>query len=163
MRRHLAVAAVLALAVPPLAQAQSDDAPVGVVATFSLAGGGELGLEEGEGKAGVVELEALVGYEIGGFRPELALAIGLRPDGHVALRPGVRYALPSFPLAIRVALDGANGRDRDFSWRWLLVGAAGELQFTSGLGLFAEVDAGAPLSSGAGLPLLVRGGASFRF
>jgi hypothetical protein len=164
MRRHLAAAAVLlALGAPSLAPAAEDSPPLGIVGTFSLAGGGELGLEEGEGRPGVVELEALVGYELGPFRPELALAIGLRPDGHVALRPGVRYALPSFPIAIRVALDAANGRDRDFSWRWLLVGAAGEIQFTSGLGLFAEVDAGAPLSSGAGLPLLVRGGASFRF
>lgn len=167
MRRHvLAAAFALALGVPCLAAAQrSDDAPpLGVVGAFSLAGGGELGLEEGDGEAGVVELEALVGYEFsGGLRPELAVGIGLRPDGHLALRPGLRFNLPSFPVSVRVALDASNARDRDFSWRWLLVGVAGELRFTSLLGLFAEIDSGAPLSSGAGLPLLVRGGASFRF
>jgi hypothetical protein len=166
MRRHV-LAAVLALSLglpsPSLAQ-ETEAPPLGLVGTFSLAGGGELGLEEGEGKAGVVELEALVGYEFaGGFRPELAVGIGLEPDGHVALRPGLRFSLPSFPLSVRVALDGSNARDQAFGWRWLLVGVSGELRFTSLLGLFAEIDTGAPLSSGAGLPLLVRGGASFRF
>jgi hypothetical protein len=43
------------------------------------------------------------------------------------------------------------------------VGVAGEVRWTSLLGLYAEVDTGAPLSSRAGLPLLVRAGASFRF
>jgi hypothetical protein len=166
MRRHLLAAALaVAAGFPSLTAAQEADAPpLGVVATFSLAGGGELGLDEGEGPAGVVEIEGLVGYEFSsGFRPELAVGIGLEPDGHVALRPGIRFTLPSFPLSFRVALDGSNARDRDFDWRWLLLGVAGELRFTSLLGLFAEVDTGAPLGSGTGLPLLVRGGASFRF
>ncbi len=48
-------------------------------------------------------------------------------------------------------------------WRWLLVGAAAEVRLTSLFGLYGEIDTGAPLSSTAGLPLLLRGGASFRF
>jgi hypothetical protein len=75
----------------------------------------------------------------------------------------VRISLPGYPLQLRVALDGANARDQDFGWRWLLVGAAAEVRFTSLLGLYVEVDTGAKLSSDAGLPLLVRAGASFRF
>jgi hypothetical protein len=112
----------------------------------------------------VLELEAAVGWEATDtFRPELAVAFGLAPDSHVALRPGVRISLPGYPLQLRVALDAANARDRDFGWRWLLVGVAAEVRFTSMLGLYAEVDAGAKLRSHAGLPLLVRAGASFRF
>jgi hypothetical protein len=133
----------------------------------SVGGGGELGLDEGEGDgdAGVFELETAVGWELPsvGIRPELAAAFGLAPDGHVALRPGVRVALPGYPIQLRVALDAANARGRDFGWRWLLIGAAAELRVTSLLGLYGEVDTGAKLSSDAGLPLLVRMGASFRF
>jgi hypothetical protein len=139
--------------------------PTGLTVTASLAAGGELGLDEDEGDAGVVEAEAAVGWEIprSGIRPELAAAFGLAPDSHFALRPGVRFALPGYPIQLRVALDASNARDRDFGWRWLLVGVAGELRLTSLLGLYAEVDTGAQLSSDAGPPLLVRAGASFRF
>jgi hypothetical protein len=48
-------------------------------------------------------------------------------------------------------------------WRWLMVGAAWELRFTSEFALFAEVDSGIPLGSDVGVPLLLRGGATFRF
>jgi hypothetical protein len=171
--RRLALAAALSLALPGLAQEVAPErtalaaggAPTGLTATVALGGGGELGLDEGEGDAGVLELEATVGWEFRpmGIRPELGAAIGVAPDAHVALRPGVRIALPGYPIQVRVALDAANARDRDFDWRWLLVGAAAELRLTSLLGLYAEVDTGAKLSSDAGLPLLVRAGASFRF
>jgi len=164
--RRLALAAVLAVPMAGLAQeGASAEAPTGLTASISLGGGGELGLESGSGKAGVFELEALVGWEITslGIRPELAAALGLAPDNHVALRPGLRLALPGYPIQLRVALDAANARDRDFGWRWLLVGAAAELRFTNLLGLYAEVDTGVKLSSAAGLPLLFRAGASFRF
>lgn len=162
--RHLALA--LVALVPLTASAQEGalaGTPTGLTGTVSLGGGGELGLEAG--KAGVFELEAAVGYEIPGtgIRPELAAALGLAPDSHVALRPGVRIALPGYPIQLRAALDAANPRNGDFGWRWLLVGVAGELRFTSVLGLYAEIDTGAKLSSRAGLPLLVRAGASFRF
>jgi hypothetical protein len=169
--RRLALAAALSLALPGLAQEETPDrtaaapggAPIGLAAGVSISGGGELGLDEGD--AGVLELEAVVGWEIPstGIRPELGAAFGVAPDAHVALRPGVRAALPGYPIQLRIALDAANARGRDFDWRWLLVGAAAELRLTSLLGLYGEVDTGAKLSSDAGVPLLVRVGASFRF
>ena len=162
--RRLALAAALCLPLAGLAQEDVPAAtPTGLAATVSLGGGGELGLDSR--KAGVFELEASVGWEIPriGLRPELAAALGVAPDSHVALRPGLRLSLPGYPIQLRVALDAANSRDRDFGWRWLLFGAAAEVRLTSLLGLYAEVDTGAKLASGAGLPLMVRGGASFRF
>jgi hypothetical protein len=167
----LRLALALALALPLAGLAQEDApapettaAPLGLTATVSLGGGGELGLEDESADEGLFELEASVGWDATpALRPELAVAFGLAPDSHVALRPGVRISLPGYPLQLRVALDGANARDQDFGWRWLLVGAAAEVRFTSLLGLYVEVDTGAKLSSDAGLPLLVRAGASFRF
>lgn len=165
MRRSLL--ALLALA--PLAAAAAKPASpgasmaTGLTATASLAGGGELGLESG--KAGILELEAGVGWEIEsiGLRPELALALGIEPDGHIALRPGVRWSIPGFPIQLRAALDASNSRRDSLHWRWLLIGAAGEIRFTSLLALFAEIDTGAPIAADSGLPLLVRAGAAFRF
>jgi hypothetical protein len=165
-RLPLALAAALlpaaALAAPPQA---ATGAPSGLTTSVSLGAGGELGLDEGQGKAGVVELEAAVGWELEsvGLRPELAAALGVAPDTHVALRPGLRWTIPGFPVQLRLALDASNARDTGFRWRWLLVGAAAEVRFTSLLGLFGEVDTGAPLGSEGGLPLLVRAGASLRF
>jgi hypothetical protein len=159
------LAAVAAAALPLAAHAHEAGAagtPAGPTLTAALGGGGELGLEEG--KAGVFELEAAVGYEASGVRPELALVLGLAPDSHFALRPGVRVAVPGLPIHVRLALDAATSRGASgLDLRWLLVGVGGELRWTSVLGMFAEVDSGAPLSSRAGLPLLVRAGASFRF
>lgn len=161
------VAALLALC-PAAALAQeprgvTGGAPTGLVASVSFGGGGELGLDSG--KAGVVELETVLGWELEavGLRPELGVALGAAPDSHLALRPGVRWTIPGFPIQLRAAIDASNARAGGLRWRWLLLGAAAELRFTSLLGLFAEVDTGAPLGSEAGLPLLVRGGASFRF
>jgi hypothetical protein len=165
-RASIHAIAALALLAPLAGAAQPAGAPPpssGLTASASLAGGGELGLKSGKG--GVLELEAAVGFELEsvGLRPELAAALGLEPDGHVALRPGVRWTIPGFPIQLRGALDASNSRRSSLHWRWLLIGAAGELRFTSLLGLYAEIDTGAPLASGAGLPLLLRGGASFRF
>jgi hypothetical protein len=164
----VALAAVLAALLPAPSSAEeaagaSGPTPTGFTATVSMGGGGELGLSSG--KAGVLELEAAAGYEISsvGLRPELALAFGLAPDTNVALRPGVRWSIPEFPVQLRVALDLSNARDGGLRWRWLLVGAAAEVRLTSLFGLYGEIDTGAPLNSTAGLPLLVRGGASFRF
>lgn len=166
MRRFAFALAALAVLAPPAALAQAaapERLSRGLTASVSLGGGGELGLDKG--KAGILELEAAVGWEIEsvGLRPELAVALGVAPDGHLAIRPGVRWSIPAFPIQLRVALDGANARDTDFHWRWLLFGAAAEVRFTSLLGLYGEVDTGAPIRSEAGLPLLVRAGASFRF
>jgi hypothetical protein len=165
-RLPISALALFALLAPLAGVAQPAGAPppsTGLTASASLAGGGELGLKSG--KAGVLELEAALGWELesAGLRPELAAAIGLEPDGHVALRPGVRWTLPGFPIQLRGALDASNSRRSTLHWRWLLVGAAGEIRFTSLLALYAEIDTGAPLASDAGLPLLLRGGASFRF
>jgi hypothetical protein len=165
-RLPISALALCALLAPLAGVAQPAGAPppsTGLTASASLAGGGELGLKSG--KAGVLELEAALGWELesAGLRPELAATIGLEPDGHVALRPGVRWTLPGFPIQLRGALDASNSRRSTLHWRWLLVGAAGEIRFTSLLALYAEIDTGAPLASDAGLPLLLRGGASFRF
>ncbi len=141
----------------------------GLTATATLGGGAELGLDDedagDEGDPGILEAEIGIGWEITslGLRPELAAALGVAPDGHVALRPGFRWSLPDLPIQLRVALDASNARNSDLRWRWLLVGAAAEIRFTSLLGLYGEIDTGAPLGSEAGLPLLVRAGASFRF
>ncbi len=162
--RRLALAAALALPLAGLAQEGAPaGAPTGLVALVSLGGGGELGLDSG--KAGVFDLQAAIGWEIGeiGLRPELAVAFGVAPDTYVALQPGVRLTLPGSPIQLRVALDASNARGQDFGWRWLLVGAAAEIRLTSVFGLYAEVDTGAKLTSHAGLPLLLRAGASFRF
>ena len=165
MRRLVVVALAAVFPLAALAQeAAPAGAPTGLAATFSLGGGGELGLDEG--KAGVFELEAAIGYEIPGtgLRPELAAAFGLAPDSHVALRPGAAARAPRLSRSSSARRSTpSNARDGDFDWRWLLVGVAAELRFTSLLGLYVEVDTGAKLSSRAGLPLLVRAGASFRF
>ncbi len=166
MPRPILLALALSALSPaaPLAQeSQPAPGPTGLTATMSLGGGGELGLSSG--KAGVLELEAAAGYEIQsvGLRPELALAFGLAPDTNVAFRPGVRWTIPEFPIQLRAAIDLSNARGGGIHWRWLLVGAATELRLTALFGLYGEIDTGAPLSSRAGLPLLLRGGASFRF
>lgn len=168
MPRTVLAAVLAALAAAAPASAQEAQAPAtGLAATLSFGGGGELALDEGddEGGAGVGEIELTLGYELEsiGLRPEIGLVLGLSPDTHVALRPGLRWSLRTLPLQVRLALDGANARDRSMQWRWLLLGVATELRFTSAFGLFAEVDGGAPLSSEAGVPLLARAGATFRF
>lgn len=162
--RRLCLAALLSL-VPPAARADEPLPPMeaGFTATVALGGGGELGLRSGN--AGVLELETALGWELRsvGLRPELAAALGVAPDGHLAVRPGVRWTIPGFPVQLRAALDASNARSSHFRWRWLLLGAAGEIRLTGLLGLYGEIDTGAPLDSGAGLPLLLRAGASFRF
>jgi hypothetical protein len=164
MRRLLATLA----AVLPLAGAAQTPAPsqpgtpmTRLVVLASLATGGELGLDHG--KAGVFELEGVLGYDLGAFRPELGATIGLEPDTHIALRPGVRVPLPNLPIQLRAAFDAANSRNAPgLCWRWLLLGVSAEVRWTSVMGLFAEVDSGAPLADRAGMPLLVRAGMSFR-
>jgi hypothetical protein len=167
-RSILLALAAAATALSPAASTAQDPgtpAPVstGLTTSVSLGGGGEMGLSSG--KAGVLELEAAVGYEVTsiGLRPELAVAFGLAPDTNFAIRPGLRWSLPEIPIQLRAAVDLSNARDGGLRWRWLLVGAAAEVRLTSLFGLYAEIDTGAPLNGDAGLPLLLRGGASFRF
>jgi hypothetical protein len=159
----VALAALLLTSIPAAARA-ADGPPSGLTASFSLAAGGELGLDEGE-DAGLAELELTAGWELVdlGLRPEVGLALGVAPEGHVGIRPGLRWGVSDLPFSIRIAADASNARGDGMRWRWLLVGVAAELRFTSLLGLYAEVDSGAPLNRDAGLPLLVRAGAQFRF
>lgn len=156
--RLAAVAALAAFA--PAASAV--EAPSGLVFSAGVGGGVELGLE-GE-KAGLAETELSLGWEHErtGLRPEVAFSLGLAPDTHVAVRPGVRWAAPEIPVQLRVALDWSNAREEK-RWRWLLVGGAFELRWTSAFSLFAGLDLGFPIGRDAGLPLIARGGASFRF
>ena len=172
------IAACAALASPSLASAQAGRAessdrsaqggPTALVLGGSLGGGVELGL--GHGKAGLLELELLAGWDIEAsaartgltIRPELALALGAAPDGHVALRPGVRVAVPATPLWLRAAADWSTARGKDPAWRWVLLGAAWEIRMTSFLGFSFEVDTGFPVTNRSGLPLLLRAGATFR-
>ncbi len=163
--RRLALTVLLAAA-PLAARAVDQGLPpmeAGFTATAALGGGGELGLKRG--KAGVFERELAMGWEFqaAGLRPELAVALGAAPDSHLAIRPGVRWTIPGFPIQLRGALDASNARESHLHWRWLLSGAAGELRLTGLLGFYGEIDTGAPLGSDAGLPLLLRAGASFRF
>jgi hypothetical protein len=165
MPRLAFVAAVaLASALPAAARAQAPSSPpVGLSLSASLAGGGEFGLAEG--KAGLTELELVAGWysERQGLAAELAAVVGNEPDHSVALRPGVRWRVAGTPLRVRLALDASDARDSGFGFRWILAGAVLETRLTSLLALYAELDTGVPLRSGAGVPLLVRGGAAFRF
>jgi hypothetical protein len=163
------IAGALVLATPAAAQvlpAAASPAPTDLAA--SLAGGAEAGLERG--RSGLLELELLAGWEIPAtaarigltIRPELALALGTAPDTNVAVRPGVRLSIPETPLWMRVAGDWSNARGKDPRWRWVLVGVAWEVRLTAFLGLAFELDTGLPVSGSAGLPLVLRAGATFR-
>lgn len=134
----------------------------GLVASFGVGGGVELGLDDR--KSGLAETEFTVGWEHApsGVRPELGLGLGFAPDSHVAVRPGVRWVAPELPIHFRVALDWSNAR-AEKRWRWLLVGGAFELRWTSAFSILAGLDLGFPIGKEAGLPLIARGGASFRF
>lgn len=162
---RLAFAAAAALAaLPASARAQSPSGPpVGISVSASVGGGGEFGLATG--KAGLVEAEVAAGWysERLGLTAELAGVLARAPDRSVALRPGLRYRVPRSPLRLRLSLDAADARDRDFGWRWLLAGAGLELRLTSLLALGTSLDFGVPLRSGAGVPLILRGGATLRF
>jgi hypothetical protein len=164
---HCLAAASLVLALP-VPSAAEGTAAGGPLLAASLGGGAEAGLARGQ-RSGALDLEGLAGWEFPTYgldtglvlRPELALSLGLAPDFHLALRPGVRAALPGMPLWLRAAADWSNARG-DARWRWLLLGLAWEVRFTGAFGLFAEADTGVPLAASAGVPFLFRAGATFR-
>jgi hypothetical protein len=166
----LIAAGALALSAPAAAQEAPSPPPSssGLAFGASLAAGAEAGLDSG--KAGLLELELLAGWEIPAtagsaglsIRPELAVALGSAPDTNLALRPGVRLSIPETPLWVRAAGDWSNARGKDPRWRWVLVGVAWEVRLTAFLGVSVEADTGIPLSGSAGLPLMVRAGAIFR-
>jgi hypothetical protein len=160
--RRARIALVVA-AMTAAGAASAVDPPTGVVFSAGVGGGTELGMDKGQ-QAGVGEAELSLGWEHAatGLRPEVAVGIGLAPDNNLAFRPGIRWVFPDQPIQIRAALDWSTARDKR-SWRWLLLGGAFELRWTSAFSLFTGLDIGFPLGARAGLPLLIRGGASFRF
>ncbi len=174
--KHFALAAALslvpalALADPPLPRraevapmdAESPSAPLGFVLTFDLGGGGRLGAGSDYTPRGLFESELVLGYELGAIRPQLGLVLGLAPNVHTALRPGLQVSLPDGPFYVRGALDWSTVRGSG-AWRWLLLGAGTELRLTDVLGGFAEADLGFPLGRNIPLGVLVRFGVSYRF
>jgi hypothetical protein len=165
----LTLAGALCLAAPAAAQEPPAADPAGgLVLSTTLGGGVEAGLSSGS--AGVFEVELLAGWEFPAtaaragllIRPELAVTYGSAPDSHAAIRPGVRLSIPETPLWLRAAFDWSNARGKDPRWRWVLVGVAWETRLTDFLGLTVEADTGIPLSGSAGMPLLIRAGATFR-
>ncbi len=159
----LALTTGTASAQPPDRPPQEAAAPIGVVATADVGGGGLLGGGTQYTSTGLFEGEVALGYELPlGLRPELAFAVGVAPTGHVALRPGIHYAIPEMPFYLRAALDWSTVRGA-LAWRWLLAGAGVELRVTDVLGGFAEADLGLPFERNVGVGALVRAGVSFRY
>jgi len=150
------------LAGPAPAAAGSPSAPSGLTLAVSLAGGGETGMATG--KAGLLELEVAAGWEHEPtrLRPELAIAFGVAPESTFAIRPGLRAGLAEVPIWLRAALDFSTARDQGLHARWLLFGAAWELRLNTLLALDLGIDFGIPLAGTAGVPLLLRGGGTFR-
>jgi hypothetical protein len=153
---------------PPPAPASPEPAggaaalPLGVIVSLDLGGGGRLGGGSQYTPRGVFEAELTAGYEIAaGFRPELSLMLGVAPHTYAGLRLGLHYVIPETPFYARGALD-ASTESGTARWRWLLGGAGAEVRLTDVLGGFAEADLGIPLVSGAGVPVLVRAGVTFR-
>ncbi|HSM91284.1 MAG TPA: hypothetical protein VLT47_00265 [Anaeromyxobacteraceae bacterium] len=161
-RRPLIAPILIAVACAAAGPAAAVEPPTGLVVTAGIGGGGELGL--GDRKAGVAEAELSAGWEHAptGLRPEVAFGLGIAPDGHFAVRPGLRYVSPDAPVQVRIAMDWSNAREEK-RWRWLLIGGAAELRWTSDFSLVGGLDLGIPIGPRAGMPLLVRGGAAFRF
>jgi len=161
----LALAAGAAQAQPdptdPTATA-SPSALSGLTVAASIGAGGETGMTQG--KAGLLELEVAAGWEHQPtrLRPELALALGVAPESSIAIRPGLRAGLAQVPIWLRAAIDFSTARDGGMHTRWLLFGAAWELQFNTSLAFDLGLDFGIPLASSSGVPLMLRAGGTFR-
>jgi hypothetical protein len=140
----------------------SPSAPSGLIVSASLAAGGETGMSKG--KAGLLELEVAGGWEheASRLRPELALAVAVAPETSIAIRPGLRAGLADVPVWLRAAVDFSTARDHGLHARWLLFGAAWELRVNTLLAFDLGLDFGVPLTSSAGVPLMLRGGGTFR-
>lgn len=161
---RLAIAIALSALALPAAGQSGGAGPLGVSAFADLGGGGAIGGNRLDATSGgIFEAELGAGVEVGmGFRPELAIVVGLAPTGFLGLRPGVRYVLERLPFSFRGAIDFAAPRG---SWRtrFLLAGGAAEIRFTDVIGAFAEADLGIPVASKAGFAVLIRAGAAVRF
>jgi hypothetical protein len=146
----------------PAVPAESSSAPNGLAVSASLAAGGETGMSRG--KAVLLELELAGGWEHEPtrLRPELAIAIGVAPEASFAIRPGLRAGLAEVPVWLRAAIDFSTARDRGLKLRWLLLGVAWELKVNTLLAFDLGLDFGVPLTGTAGVPLMLRGGGTFR-
>ena len=137
--------------------------PVGLIVSANLGGGGQLGSGSAYDPPGIFELEAGVAYDIVfGIAPQLTMVLGMAPGASFAIRPGIEWFIPETPFYVRAAFD-ASTQVGYMAWRWVLLGVGASLRITDTLGFLAEFDSGFPLSSGAGVPLLVRAGAFARF
>lgn len=154
----LALALALAAPTPASAAAVLQRSQGRVATTVSLGGG----LEAGSTSNGLGELELTVGYELRDLRPELGIVLGLAPNEHTALRPGVHLDLAELPAYGRAGLDFSNVRD-GWKLRWVFLGVGAETRLTSEMGAFVEADAGLPMASDYGLALMLRAGFSLRF
>ena len=163
LRRLVALAALAALAGPAAARAGDGSEPAGLHVSVDLGGGGQLGTGSAYGGASLFEMEATFAYDVAlGLGPELSFVLGMTPGTYFAIRPGIRWNIPESPFYLRVDVDAAT-QIGYMSWRWVLIGGGFQLRFTDVLGFFAEGDSGFPIASGAGVPLLIRAGASVSF
>ena len=137
--------------------------PVGLIVSADLGGGGQLGTGSAYDPPGIFELEVGVAYEVFfGLAPQLSMALGMAPGASFAIRPGLEWFIPETPFYVRAAFD-ASTQVGYLAWRWLLLGGGAAIRVTDVLGFMIEGDSGVPLSSGAGVPLIVRAGAFARF
>jgi hypothetical protein len=141
----------------------AESRPAGLVFSVDLGGGGQLGTGSAYDPPGIFELEVGVAYEVfWGLSPQLAMVLGMAPVASFAIRPGLAWFIPETPFYLRAAFD-ASTQVGYLAWRWMLLGGGAALRITDSLGFMLEADSGFPLSSGAGTPLIVRGGAFARF
>lgn len=165
-RTILGVLAVALLAGPVAAVAadpSSPSRPVGLVVSADLGGGGQLGTGSAYDPPGIFEMEIGVSYEVFlGLAPQMSLVLGMAPGASFAVRPGLVWYIPETPFYLRAAFD-ASTQIGYMAWRWLLLGGGAAIRVTDVLGFMVEGDSGVPLSSGAGVPLLIRAGAFARF
>ena len=165
-RPLLGVLAVALLAGPIVAR-PADPAPasrpVGLIVSADLGGGGQLGTGSAYDPPGIFELEVGVAYEVFlGLAPQVSMVLGMAPGASFAIRPGLVWYIPETPFYVRAAFD-ASTQVGYMAWRWLLLGGGAAIRVTDVLGFMVEGDSGVPLSSGAGVPLLIRAGAFARF
>jgi hypothetical protein len=165
-RTFLGALAAALLAAPGLAlpaDPPAESRPVGLRVSVDLGGGGQLGTGSAYDPPGIFELEVGVAYEVFlGLAPQLSMALGMAPTASFAIRPGLAWFIPETPFYLRAAFD-ASTQVSYLAWRWMLLGGGAALRITATLGFMLEADSGFPLSSGAGTPLIVRGGAFARF
>jgi hypothetical protein len=165
-RQILPVAAAALLALPGVARPAdpaSGSGPVGLIVSANIGGGGQPGAGSAYSPPSVFEFEVGVAYELFfGIAPQLSMVLGMSPGTSFAIRPGLEWFIPETPFYLRAAFD-ASTQIGYLEWRWLLLGAGFALRITDVLGFMVEGDSGFPLSSGVGVPLLVRAGAFARF